>query len=284
MSVHVSSWAWRQRVGDDGAKLVLLKLADSANDDGVAWPKRRTLLEECEAGGEATVKRRLKKLRDLELVIVVPWFDPSGRQTSSMYVLPHAGVPAGLELVELLAKAEREGHAGELIELPRGRGSSVTPSPPVTPTRGSSVTPTRGSSVTPSIEDPSEDPKEDPRAGSAGKPAQRERDLVWDTLEELFGSLGTGKSNARSKRNRAVSDLKAFGATPASIRAAFDAYPRLMPAGTRVTDTALATHYPQLAHELGVVAGEVTKRSAPCGECGVGGGLHTAGCPLASAA
>jgi hypothetical protein len=279
VSAHVSSWAWKQRVGDDGAKLVLLKLADNANDEGVAWPSRATLLAECEVS-EDTVKRRLRKLRELELVIVVPWFTPAGRQTSSMYVLPLNGKPAGLELGELLAKAEREGSAGELITFP-GRGAAVPPSPAVLPSGGAPAPPSGGAPAPPTKEDPSEDPSEDRKDGDAAT-RRREPDLVWDTLTALFGEVGTGRSNARSKRNAAVRDLKGFDATPDTIRAAVRVWAKVMPAGTTMTDSALATHYPQLALEAGVGAG-AKQRLTPCEECGVGGG-HTADCPRAQAA
>ena len=43
----LSSWAWQQEVDDPSAKLVLVKLADSANDDGVCWPSHRKLARDC---------------------------------------------------------------------------------------------------------------------------------------------------------------------------------------------------------------------------------------------
>ncbi len=58
MSVHVSSWAWKQPVPDVGTKIVLVKLADNANDDGICWPSQRTLAEEC-GMGLRTVNRKI---------------------------------------------------------------------------------------------------------------------------------------------------------------------------------------------------------------------------------
>ena len=69
MSVHVVSWAWKQRVGDAGLKLVLVKLADNADDHGYSWWSQRRLAEECEMG-RATVQRKLAKLRELGLLEV----------------------------------------------------------------------------------------------------------------------------------------------------------------------------------------------------------------------
>ena len=46
MSIHYISQAWKTPVADAKAKLVLLKLADNANDEGVAWPHIETIAAE----------------------------------------------------------------------------------------------------------------------------------------------------------------------------------------------------------------------------------------------
>jgi DNA-binding transcriptional regulator YhcF (GntR family) len=46
MSIHYISQAWKTPVADAKAKLVLLKLADNANDQGVAWPHIETIAAE----------------------------------------------------------------------------------------------------------------------------------------------------------------------------------------------------------------------------------------------
>lgn len=61
MSVHITSWAWKQKVKDAGAKLVLLKLADSANDEGICWPSKRLLAEECEMS-KRTIRYKIEAL------------------------------------------------------------------------------------------------------------------------------------------------------------------------------------------------------------------------------
>lgn len=273
MSVHVSSWAWQQAVGDDGAKLVLLKLADSANDDGIAWPSRSTLLVECECGSEDTIKRRLRRLRELELILTVPWYDPSGRQTSSMYVLPHRGMPDADELRAMLAAVDRKGYPGNVVDI-TGRGAAVHPTPAgrgaaVPPSGGAPVPPSGGAAVHPSIEEPSEEPSQETLA--PGKPARARRrsssttkpvkvDEVWDVMAELFGVVAD-KTNAHAKRNKAVGDLKKLGATPAAIRAAHKAWAKVFD-GAAVTDVALATHYPQLVQKSGGTDGGVGRKFA----------------------
>ena len=46
MSIHMTSQAWKTPVGSLAAKLVLLKLADNASDDGKAWPHIETIAAE----------------------------------------------------------------------------------------------------------------------------------------------------------------------------------------------------------------------------------------------
>jgi Helix-turn-helix domain len=86
MSVHATSAVWKTRVGDSSAKLVLLKLADNANDAGVAWPSRQTLARECEMS-EKTVDRKLEFLVDAGLISKHVRHTPKGRQTSNLYRL-----------------------------------------------------------------------------------------------------------------------------------------------------------------------------------------------------
>lgn len=60
MSVHVSSWVWKHSKAKDHQLLVLLALADMANDEGKSWPSMRTLCERCrisERSAQGAVKQ-----------------------------------------------------------------------------------------------------------------------------------------------------------------------------------------------------------------------------------
>ena len=103
----------------------------------------------------------------------------------------------------------------------------------------------------------------------------RPRDDVWDALEAIFGPVAD-KTNAHKKRNKATADLRRLGATGETVRLAFERWPRVFRDAT-ATDTALATHYPQ-------IVGVVRQQRPACAECGVGGGLHIAGCSRSEAA
>ena len=62
MSIHYISQAWKTPVADAKAKLVLLKLADNANDQGVAWPHIETISAETGLARSSV----FKALNDLE--------------------------------------------------------------------------------------------------------------------------------------------------------------------------------------------------------------------------
>lgn len=61
------TWARDQRVGAPSTKLVLLLLADYADDEGHCWPFVETVAEKAEMG-EKSVRRHLKKLEKLGLL------------------------------------------------------------------------------------------------------------------------------------------------------------------------------------------------------------------------
>lgn len=101
-------------------------------------------------------------------------------------------------------------------------------------------------------------------------PAQRPPrapDLIWNTMEELFGPVEQG-TNAHARRNKAIKDLKLLGAEPEDLPRALASFRASWPRAY-CTDIALATHFPLLR----------PKRVAPpCPDCGVGGGMHAIDC------
>jgi len=67
MSIKQISAAWKTAVADPKAKLVLLKLADNANDKGVAWPKVETIAADTGLS-RRSVYRALDWLEDAGIV------------------------------------------------------------------------------------------------------------------------------------------------------------------------------------------------------------------------
>lgn len=67
MAVKISHWVWQHSGAKGNDLLVLLALADNANDDGVCWPSLRYLAEKTRLH-ENTIRSRLKSLRGLGIV------------------------------------------------------------------------------------------------------------------------------------------------------------------------------------------------------------------------
>jgi DNA-binding transcriptional MocR family regulator len=84
MSVYVTAWVWKQETGDAEAKLILLKLADQANDDGICWPSRRTIARDCETS-VSTVQRSINYLVDRGYISIEHRRREDGSRTSSIY-------------------------------------------------------------------------------------------------------------------------------------------------------------------------------------------------------
>lgn len=93
VSVHVCSWAWKQKVAA-GEKLVLLKLADSANDDGLSWPAAKTVARDC-GMGESTVRKHVNALAAKGLLSVEERRRADGSRSSNLYRLATAQIERG---------------------------------------------------------------------------------------------------------------------------------------------------------------------------------------------
>lgn len=79
------NWAWEQPL-PPVPKLVLMALADNADDHGYCWPKMKTIAAKCSTS-ERTVQRTIKTLLAAGLLKKDARFDASGRQVSNGYTL-----------------------------------------------------------------------------------------------------------------------------------------------------------------------------------------------------
>lgn len=85
MSVKALTWAFEQPIsGND--KVVLLSLADHANDYGECWPSIKRLSQRARVSVR-TVQRCLAELETAKLIVRETRNDPNGRSTSNMYLL-----------------------------------------------------------------------------------------------------------------------------------------------------------------------------------------------------
>lgn len=79
------NWAWEQPL-PPVPKLVLMALADNADDHGYCWPKMKTIAAKCSTS-ERTVQRTIKTLLVAGMLKKDARFDASGRQVSNGYTL-----------------------------------------------------------------------------------------------------------------------------------------------------------------------------------------------------
>jgi len=86
MSLKYMIQALDTKVGNSTRKLVLLKLADQANDDGICWPSHKTIATAVECD-PSTVKRHLKSLQDDGIISVKKRTRTNGSDTSNVYQL-----------------------------------------------------------------------------------------------------------------------------------------------------------------------------------------------------
>ncbi len=74
MSIKLMNKVWELKTGLNTAqKMVLLKLADNANDAGVCWPSQSTIADQCELD-RSTVNRAIKHLRKIGFVKIIDGF------------------------------------------------------------------------------------------------------------------------------------------------------------------------------------------------------------------
>ena len=79
------NWAWGQKLPPT-PKLILMALADSANDLDECWPGIAFIADKCSVS-ERTVQRVLQQFVNTGLMMVTPRYTTAGRQTSNGYRL-----------------------------------------------------------------------------------------------------------------------------------------------------------------------------------------------------
>lgn len=85
MSHIATQWVWRQNLPPQ-QKLVLMRLADRANDEGHCWTKLSRIASECSMSIR-TVQRHLRALEASKIVEVEERYRPNGSQRSNGYRL-----------------------------------------------------------------------------------------------------------------------------------------------------------------------------------------------------
>ena len=88
MSSKLLGHVWDLNLPDHATKLVLLRLADSANDEtGECWPSLKHIQDKCNIKSKNTIRRALEVLEQLGLVVVIKRKLSSSQNTSNLYRL-----------------------------------------------------------------------------------------------------------------------------------------------------------------------------------------------------
>lgn len=208
MSARAMAWAWEQECPSANAKLVLLALADRADEDGECWPSRQWLHTKTGLHVES-VKRALAALHKNDLLDREQHHAKTGSWSSNRYTLNlHRGSPVT--------------HATPDVTV----SPWVTSDPQVLSTKNTKKNPEALTDVSTS--------------GAANKPG-RAKDEIWDALIDLFGDVET--RSERGRRNAAAKQLRDVGAVPDDIRARARRWQYTVP----LTPTALVAHWSALA-------------------------------------
>lgn len=85
MTIRAMNWAWEVEL-PPALKLVLLKLADRANDDGECWPGQASVAKACGIGAR-TLVRHIAALEQMGLIKTEKRYGDDGKRETNMYVL-----------------------------------------------------------------------------------------------------------------------------------------------------------------------------------------------------
>lgn len=125
MSIRASNWAWGQGL-PPSQKVLLLALADQADDDGICWPSMKTLAKKI-CADPRTAQRNMRELEAAKLVSVEPRHRPDGDSTSNIYRLALTPSPPG--------KLPPPNNPRQIATTPvtQRPAGGVTPAPPLEP-------------------------------------------------------------------------------------------------------------------------------------------------------
>lgn len=115
MSVRASTWAWSLEEVMGSEALVLLALADQANDEGLCWPSQEKLAPKARQS-VSTLRRSLRSLEKMGLLTTITRSSTRGRR-SNLYLL-HIGAKPDLSMrsAKAVTLSEEDAQACEMLE------------------------------------------------------------------------------------------------------------------------------------------------------------------------
>jgi len=85
MSLELIVRAFKTKVGNPARKLILIKLADNANDQGECWPSYQHIADQCECD-RSTVIRQIKELEREDLLSIEKRKGPKGNSSNIFHL------------------------------------------------------------------------------------------------------------------------------------------------------------------------------------------------------
>lgn len=115
MSVRASTWAWSLEEVMGSEALVLLALADQANDEGLCWPSQEKLAPKARQS-VSTLRRSLRSLEKMGLLTTITRSSTRGRR-SNLYLL-HIGAKPDLSMrsAKAVTLSEEDAQACQMLE------------------------------------------------------------------------------------------------------------------------------------------------------------------------
>lgn len=147
MSIEAMTWAFKRKGLTPTEKIVLLALADWANDDGECYPGQTTIAEKCDVS-ERTVRSVLARLIEWGLIDSEERRRPDGYRTSNLYRLrtspanpaAEASPAKSDDLTGKIAQPHRQLIAGQEPSVePPVEPSDLSPAPPSELSTGATV-------------------------------------------------------------------------------------------------------------------------------------------------
>lgn len=193
MSWQATAWAVRQKTGSSSRKVLLLVLANYADENGVCWPSQEVLKAETEMS-EDTIQRQSKILKALGLVRIVRRRRKDGTWPALLYQL---NLSAGVQATPQNA-ARPEGEQTASTELPAMPQPAATmPHPAADHAALTTSTIPQSLRHKPSIE-PSLEPSLEPSSQSAKRERAKPRQPVGERLKAFQRKqVGTDVIQAR---------------------------------------------------------------------------------------
>ena len=211
-------WEFSQAAGTD--LLVLLALADNANDEGECWPSIRYVAQKCRIDTRTT-QRRIRSLEELGEVVVIR----GGGKAST-------------------AGGTKSNRYRIVVHIPDEEGGGNLPGSGTDARDG--VAPVPGDGVAPVPPEPSSEPSVNRHSLAPASADAGERASLKTAIADACGiDLTCLTTSAAGKLGKATKEIAEAGGTANEVAARARAYRQKYPTAD-LTDTALATHWSAL--------------------------------------